>query len=153
MERVNPSPSPIIISKADRFVKFFFQFFQVFLNGGRGRSRTYWNRVMSPVWIPILPAIINMAAPMGFEPMFLPWQGSVLGRTERWGRGLTDEKRTRNRQNHNLELYHLSYCQHGSPSRTRTSDRLINSQLLYQLSYRGIGASIQNRTEVISLEG
>ncbi len=27
---------------------------------------------------------------------------------------------------------------HSSPSRTRTCDPLINSQLLYQLSYRGI---------------
>ena len=59
-------------------------FFQCFF-GCRGRSRTYGNRVMSPVWIPILPAIINVAAPMGFEPMFSPWQGGVLGQTERWG--------------------------------------------------------------------
>ncbi len=28
---------------------------------------------------------------------------------------------------------------YGSPSWARTSDPLINSQLLYQLSYRGIG--------------
>ena len=27
---------------------------------------------------------------------------------------------------------------HGSPGRTRTSDRVVNSHLLYQLSYRGI---------------
>ena len=93
---------------------------------------------MSPVQIPIFPAIINMAAPMGFEPMFSPWQGGVLGRTERWGRGLTDENRTRNLLNHNQMLYQLSYCQHGSPSRTRTSDPSINSALLYQLSYRGL---------------
>ena len=26
----------------------------------------------------------------------------------------------------------------GSPARTRTTDPLVNSQLLYQLSYRGI---------------
>ena len=31
--------------------------------------------------------------------------------------GLTDENRTRNHQNHNLELYRLSYCQHGSSYR------------------------------------
>ena len=28
----------------------------------------------------------------------------------------------------------------GSPGRTRTSDQLINSQPLYQLSYRGMGS-------------
>ena len=28
---------------------------------------------------------------------------------------------------------------YGSPTRTRTRDQLINSQSLYQLSYRGIG--------------
>ena len=28
----------------------------------------------------------------------------------------------------------------GSPGRTRTSDRVINSHLLYRLSYRGVGA-------------
>ncbi len=38
----------------------------------------------------------------------------------------------------------LTYCDHsyavkrnGSPGRTRTSDRVVNSHLLYQLSYRG----------------
>ena len=30
----------------------------------------------------------------------------------------------------------------GSPGRTRTTDRLINSQLLYQLSYWGIEGEI-----------
>ena len=69
---------------------------------------------------------LAVAAPMGFEPMFSPWQGGVLGQTERWGRG--------------------------SPGRTRTSDRLINSQLLYQLSYRGSGASKRIRTPIIRLE-
>ena len=28
----------------------------------------------------------------------------------------------------------------GSPGRTRTADRVVNSHLLYQLSYRGISA-------------
>ena len=28
----------------------------------------------------------------------------------------------------------------GSPERTRTSDKAINSRLLYQLSYRGISS-------------
>ena len=28
----------------------------------------------------------------------------------------------------------------GSPGRTRTADRVVNSHLLYRLSYRGIGA-------------
>ena len=40
----------------------------------------------------------------------------------------------------------------GSPGRTRTSDPMINSHLLYQLSYRGIGAKIGNRTPIIRLE-
>ena len=31
-------------------------------------------------------------------------------------------------------------CLIGSPARTRTSDKLVNSQLLYQLSYRGINS-------------
>lgn len=31
---------------------------------------------------------------------------------------------------------------YGSPGRTRTTDRLINSQLLYQLSYWGIEREI-----------
>jgi hypothetical protein len=39
-------------------------------------------------------------------------------------------------------LYQLSYAPtknlFGSPGRTRTSDKSINSALLYQLSYRGI---------------
>ncbi len=30
----------------------------------------------------------------------------------------------------------------GSPGRTRTSDRTVNSRLLYQLSYRGIGLKL-----------
>ena len=29
MERVNPSPSPIIIQKADKIVKFFLKFFRM----------------------------------------------------------------------------------------------------------------------------
>jgi hypothetical protein len=29
-----------------------------------------------------------------------------------------------------------------SPARTRTSDKAVNSRLLYQLSYRGVEASI-----------
>ena len=33
----------------------------------------------------------------------------------------------------------------GSPARTRTTDPLINSQLLYQLSYRGIFWSSERR--------
>ena len=32
-----------------------------------------------------------------------------------------------------------TYKNIGSPGRTRTSDRAVNSRLLYQLSYRGIG--------------
>ena len=32
-------------------------------------------------------------------------------------------------------------CLFGSPTRTRTRDQLINSQSLYQLSYRGILSS------------
>lgn len=35
----------------------------------------------------------------------------------------------------------LSYGRFGSPSWTRTSDPVINSHLLYQLSYRGIRLS------------
>ncbi len=30
----------------------------------------------------------------------------------------------------------------GSPGRTRTSDKVVNSHLLYQLSYRGLGARL-----------
>ncbi len=30
----------------------------------------------------------------------------------------------------------------GSPGRTRTSDRTVNSRLLYQLSYRGTGLKL-----------
>jgi len=33
----------------------------------------------------------------------------------------------------------------GSPTRTRTRDQLINSQSLYQLSYRGIDRSKKDR--------
>ena len=33
----------------------------------------------------------------------------------------------------------------GSPGRTRTSDMLINSQPLYQLSYRGMGSIVPCR--------
>jgi hypothetical protein len=29
---------------------------------------------------------------------------------------------------------------HGSPGRTRTADKVVNSHLLYRLSYRGLGA-------------
>ena len=29
----------------------------------------------------------------------------------------------------------------GSPGRTRTADKVVNSHLLYQLSYRGIGSA------------
>jgi hypothetical protein len=32
-----------------------------------------------------------------------------------------------------------AFLEFGSPTRTRTTDILINSQTLYQLSYRGIG--------------
>jgi hypothetical protein len=32
----------------------------------------------------------------------------------------------------------------GSPDWTRTSDKLINSQLLYQLSYRGTRSFLEN---------
>jgi hypothetical protein len=36
-----------------------------------------------------------------------------------------------------------TFSKGGSPGRTRTSDQLINSQPLYQLSYRGtVGAGI-----------
>ena len=46
---------------------------------------------------------------------------------------MTDENRTHNHQNHNLELYQLSYCQHfGCPGRDRTCDVLINSQMFYR---------------------
>ena len=31
-----------------------------------------------------------------------------------------------------------AFSENGSPTRTRTTDILINSQTLYQLSYRGI---------------
>ncbi len=32
----------------------------------------------------------------------------------------------------------------GSPGRTRTADKVVNSHLLYQLSYRGIVGSCRN---------
>ena len=41
----------------------------------------------------------------------------------------------------------------GAGTRTRTADLLITNQLLYQLSYAGIGAGEENRTPIISLEG
>jgi len=41
----------------------------------------------------------------------------------------------------------------GAPSRNRTHDLMITNQLLFQLSYWGIGADSGNRTRVISLEG
>ena len=81
-----------------------------------------------PANIPIKMAIINM-----YKTILVSDTISLIG--------LTDENRTHNHQNHNLELYQLSYCQHGSPSRTRTSDPMINSHLLYQLSYWGITSS------------
>ena len=33
----------------------------------------------------------------------------------------------------------LTFIEYGSPGRARTTDRVINSHLLYQLSYRGMG--------------
>ena len=41
----------------------------------------------------------------------------------------------------------------GAGTRTRTADLLITNQLLYQLSYAGLGAGEGNRTPIISLEG
>ena len=37
----------------------------------------------------------------------------------------------------------------GSPTRTRTRDQLINSQSLYQLSYRGIGRHREVRAGIL----
>ena len=37
----------------------------------------------------------------------------------------------------------------GSPTRTRTTDILINSQTLYQLSYRGIGRQYKVRAGIL----
>jgi hypothetical protein len=38
-------------------------------------------------------------------------------------------------------------CKNGSPGRVRTADTVINSHLLYQLSYRGIISIILNRDQ------
>lgn len=37
----------------------------------------------------------------------------------------------------------------GSPTRTRTTDILINSQTLYQLSYRGIALHLEVRGGIL----
>ena len=47
-------------------------------------------------------------------------------------------------------IFHLKPKRIGSSSRTRTCDQLINSQLLYRLSYRGI-AAILLFAEVMSI--
>lgn len=51
--------------------------------------------------------------------------------------GVTDGTRTRNRQDHNLSLYQLSY-DHSSVTWTRTRNRPVNSRKLCQLSYYGL---------------
>lgn len=38
---------------------------------------------------------------------------------------------------YSMKLYE-NYSKNGSPGRTRTADPVINSHLLYRLSYRGI---------------
>ena len=45
------------------------------------------------------------------------------------------------------KLLELLERRSGSPARARTRDPLINSQLLYQLSYRGIEARILNELQ------
>ena len=35
------------------------------------------------------------------------------------------------------EQHHFDTVREGSPDRTRTCDKVVNSHLLYQLSYRG----------------
>ena len=65
-----------------------------------------------PANIPIKMAIINM-----YKTILVSDTISLIG--------LTDENRTHNHQNHNLELYHLSYRQHWLPrlgSNQRHSD-------------------------------
>lgn len=51
--------------------------------------------------------------------------------------GVIDGTRTRNRQDHNLSLYQLSY-DHSSVTWTRTRNRPVNSRKLCQLSYYGL---------------
>ena len=50
--------------------------------------------------------------------------------------GVNDGTRTHDNQCHKLALYQLNYIHqnYGAPSRVRTGDTLIKSQVLYQLS-------------------
>ena len=40
----------------------------------------------------------------------------------------------------------------GSPGRTRTADRVVNSHLLYQLSYRGMGEPLKAQKILSSIQ-
>ena len=52
--------------------------------------------------------------------------------------GASEEARTLDLLLGKQTFYQLNYTRIGSPSWTRTSDKVINSHPLYQLSYRGM---------------
>ena len=84
----------------------------------------------------------------GFEPMLPPWKGGVLTTWPTGHNFKTESKGFEPLKQVITRLHDFQSCSFGqlgqlsikinSGRRTRTVDSLINSQVLYQLSYAGI---------------